>query len=176
MDSKACKHCDEVKPLESFYRWTRSKDGRADWCKACRSSHDKSVAPQTKVRFTKWYHANKPQHQAGNKRWIAKNRAKHNTYQKVYGHRRRCTMLCSTYTPLTVAQWQETLLVFNHACAYCLRQGVPLEQEHMMPISRGGAHSADNVVPACRSCNASKATRSLLEFIHPSLATHAVAA
>ena len=31
-----------------------------------------------------------------------------------------------------------------------------LQKDCMLPISRGGRYTLDNVVPACRSCNASK--------------------
>ena len=42
-------------------------------------------------------------------------------------------------------------------CFYC---DVPLSDkwhiEHIVPISRGGHHSAANVVPSCAKCNLSK--------------------
>lgn len=170
MDAKACKHCYAVKPLESFYRWSRSKDGRADWCKACRSSHDKSVyVSKTKPRFKEWYASNKVAHREGNKRWIVDNYERHREYQRNFQNARRQTLVASTDTPLTVEQWQDILLTFNNACAYCLIENVPLEQEHMQPISKGGTHTADNVIPACRTCNASKGGKSFLHFISSTL-------
>lgn len=45
----------------------------------------------------------------------------------------------------------------GHTCQYC---GKPAENvDHVMPRSRGGAHSWDNVVAACRRCNARKENR-----------------
>lgn len=41
-------------------------------------------------------------------------------------------------------------------CAYCGATGVPLQRDCVLAISRGGRYTLDNVVPACRSCNASK--------------------
>jgi 5-methylcytosine-specific restriction endonuclease McrA len=41
-------------------------------------------------------------------------------------------------------------------CAYCGARGVPLQRDCVLPISRGGRYTLDNVVPACRSCNTSK--------------------
>ena len=39
---------------------------------------------------------------------------------------------------------------------YCGAEGVPVQKDCVMPISRGGRYTLENVVPACRSCNASK--------------------
>ena len=45
----------------------------------------------------------------------------------------------------------------NYECQYC---GRPAENvDHVVPRSRGGGHSWDNVVAACRSCNSRKENR-----------------
>lgn len=41
-------------------------------------------------------------------------------------------------------------------CAYCGATGVPLQRDCVLPISRGGRYTLDNIAPACGSCNASK--------------------
>ncbi len=41
-------------------------------------------------------------------------------------------------------------------CAYCGADDPRLQKDCVLPISRGGRYTVDNVVPACRSCNASK--------------------
>lgn len=47
-------------------------------------------------------------------------------------------------------------------CAYC---GAPATSiDHVVPRSRGGPHSWDNVVAACRRCNHLKADRTLNEL------------
>lgn len=60
----------------------------------------------------------------------------------------------------TAEQWQIILNTFQHCCAYCGRSetqlGKALEQDHVTPLSKGGNHTASNIVPACRSCNAKK--------------------
>jgi 5-methylcytosine-specific restriction endonuclease McrA len=56
---------------------------------------------------------------------------------------------------LSDGQW--TLLKSAWAgCAYCGATDTPLDRDCVLPISRGGRYTLDNVVPACRSCNASK--------------------
>ncbi|HET8987420.1 MAG TPA: HNH endonuclease [Humibacillus sp.] len=56
---------------------------------------------------------------------------------------------------LTDAQWTTLQAVWG-GCAYCGATDVPLQRDCVLPISRGGRYTMDNVVPACRSCNASK--------------------
>lgn len=56
---------------------------------------------------------------------------------------------------LTDVQWG-TLQAAWGGCAYCGVTGAPLQRDCVLPISRGGRYTLDNVVPACRSCNASK--------------------
>jgi 5-methylcytosine-specific restriction endonuclease McrA len=47
-------------------------------------------------------------------------------------------------------------------CAYCSTAASSVD--HVMPRSRGGAHSWDNVVAACQRCNHLKADRTLKEL------------
>ncbi len=66
---------------------------------------------------------------------------------------------------LTVPQWQEILEYFGHRCAYCNAQPERLEIDHITPVTKGGEHTPDNVVPACRSCNARKGNRPLAQML-----------
>lgn len=45
--------------------------------------------------------------------------------------------------------------LFVNACPYCGSSG-PLHLDHVEPLARGGLHTPDNLVPACRRCNLSK--------------------
>jgi 5-methylcytosine-specific restriction endonuclease McrA len=56
---------------------------------------------------------------------------------------------------LTDDQWAALRTEWG-GCAYCGVAGVPLQRDCVLPISRGGRYTLDNVVPACRSCNTSK--------------------
>jgi 5-methylcytosine-specific restriction endonuclease McrA len=47
-------------------------------------------------------------------------------------------------------------------CVYC--GGSATSIDHVVPRSRGGTHTWDNVVAACRRCNHTKADRSLAEL------------
>jgi 5-methylcytosine-specific restriction endonuclease McrA len=56
---------------------------------------------------------------------------------------------------LTDVQWDALQQAWG-GCAYCGVSDTPLQRDCVLPISRGGRYTLDNVVPACRSCNASK--------------------
>lgn len=60
-------------------------------------------------------------------------------------------------------EWREILASHNGMCAYCkTRPGVT--RDHVVPVSRGGSHAPDNIVPACKRCNSSKNNRLLSEW------------
>ena len=77
---------------------------------------------------------------------------------------RRRARLARLPATLTEAQWQAALNYFDNCCAYCGVSGVPLAQEHVIPLSGGGGYVAGNIVPACRRCNGSKRDRSLEDW------------
>jgi hypothetical protein len=56
---------------------------------------------------------------------------------------------------LTAEQWTALMDAWA-GCAYCGAEEPALQKDCMLPISRGGRYTLGNVVPACRSCNASK--------------------
>jgi len=72
---------------------------------------------------------------------------------------KRCRSRLYAASPFTFEDWLEILEVHNHRCAYCLCNDRPLTMDHVIPISKGGEHSADNIVPACRPCNSRKGNR-----------------
>ena len=76
--------------------------------------------------------------------------------------RRRAASDCGL--PLTRDQWLQICSDHNNACAYCGSSPDVLEQDHVVAISKGGAHTASNVVPACKPCNSSKRDLSVEEF------------
>ncbi len=65
---------------------------------------------------------------------------------------------------LSEAQW-EALQEAWGGCAYCGAAGDALQKDCLLPISRGGRYTLSNVVPACRSCNASKCNTELTTWL-----------
>lgn len=75
--------------------------------------------------------------------------------RRVYAARRRARRVAASGSDLTDAQWHRILDAWAR-CAYCGADGAALQKDCVLPISRGGRYTLENVVPACRSCNASK--------------------
>ncbi|MEW6509485.1 MAG: HNH endonuclease [Bacteroidota bacterium] len=46
-----------------------------------------------------------------------------------------------------------------HRCQYCGRGDIPLTLDHVLPLSRGGEDSWENLVAACVQCNNKKGDR-----------------
>ena len=55
-------------------------------------------------------------------------------------------------------KWQRT-------CAYCNKQNVPLEVEHIIPKSHGGTNRISNLTIACHDCNQKKGNTTIKEFL-----------
>jgi 5-methylcytosine-specific restriction endonuclease McrA len=56
---------------------------------------------------------------------------------------------------LTELQWAALRDAWG-GCAYCGTTDRALQRDCVLALSRGGRYTIDNIVPACRSCNASK--------------------
>lgn len=57
---------------------------------------------------------------------------------------------------LTTREWAIIVNNYDGRCAYCGRGEVKMTMDHIIPISKGGEHTANNVVPACKPCNSRK--------------------
>jgi 5-methylcytosine-specific restriction endonuclease McrA len=61
----------------------------------------------------------------------------------------------------------QALTMWQSHCPYC-GDAMPLRcrsLDHVIPLARGGAHSADNVVICCVTCNKRKHTRTAEEYV-----------
>lgn len=65
---------------------------------------------------------------------------------------------------LTFQEWKEAIIFFGGTCAYCgstIRRNEKLTKDHVVPISKGGTTTPDNIIPACARCNSSKGQEEL---------------
>lgn len=59
---------------------------------------------------------------------------------------------------LTETEWRDILWKYNYQCANC-GTSEDLTIDHIIPISRGGTNTSDNVQPLCKSCNSRKSNK-----------------
>lgn len=58
---------------------------------------------------------------------------------------------------------------WGRQCAYCRKTGVPIQIEHLVPTSRGGADRVSNLTLACERCNQKKGNQTAEEFGYPKI-------
>ncbi|GAB1538198.1 hypothetical protein NUACC21_08560 [Scytonema sp. NUACC21] len=54
---------------------------------------------------------------------------------------------------------------WGRKCAYCDKQGVPLQIEHIHPKAKGGSNRVSNLTLSCERCNTKKGTKFIDEFL-----------
>lgn len=63
---------------------------------------------------------------------------------------------------LTLTQWQKILSSQKNKCAICgcnFDKITPATMDHIVPLSKGGIHSSDNIQALCRVCNSRKSNK-----------------
>jgi 5-methylcytosine-specific restriction endonuclease McrA len=78
-----------------------------------------------------------------------------NRSRKAVAARRRKRRMGRVEHDLSDDQWAALQEAWG-GCAYCGATGRALQRDCVLPISRGGRYTLDNIAPACASCNASK--------------------
>lgn len=127
-------------------------------------------------RSRQWRENNPGKVLAANQAYYSSNRENLLEYAKDYAkknpeiarhnrRKRKARVRSAPINDLTQDQWLDILNRFNGLCAYCGSCPDNITMDHDIPISRGGSHTASNVVPACLKCNSSKGARTATEFI-----------
>ena len=105
-------------------------------------------------------------------------RKTHPEQHRINQARRRAKKAAAPINDFTTGQWLEILNAYHYRCVYCpdtcrrcRQKKHALTQDHIIPLSKGGSHTASNIVPACRSCNSKKSNRSPLKPVQPLLLT-----
>jgi hypothetical protein len=54
---------------------------------------------------------------------------------------------------------------WGRQCAYCGKENIPLQIEHIVPRAKGGSNRVSNLCLACEKCNLAKGTKNIEEFL-----------
>jgi 5-methylcytosine-specific restriction endonuclease McrA len=180
-DSKACTGCGRVFPraTEYFSQNASKYDGLNSRCRECsrvqnnryREQHREELARKQRayvaanrevVLGKKRAYGNLPETRARvrekSREWRQANRWKRNEAQRVRRARKKGVLA------ERLPEW----FVQQHCgdpCYYC---GAPNADtwDHMIPLVRGGPHTLENLVRACRPCNSQKHTQTAEEFLN----------
>lgn len=84
-------------------------------------------------------------------------------YHREKSKRRKAQDRGQTPIQVPVSALRQRFNEFNNCCAYCGTDG-DMQIEHVVPISKNGAHDIGNIVPACMSCNFSKRSKDMEDW------------
>jgi len=61
----------------------------------------------------------------------------------------------------TLEEWELLKKHYDYKCAICGKKEpeIELEEDHIIPLSKGGSDSMENIQPLCRSCNSVKGAK-----------------
>lgn len=118
-----------------------------------------------KLKNKKYYKEHKEELLNNNRKTYEKNKDKwketrniwrKNNIEKIYSlnHSRR-VLERGLLRDFSSKDWINAIEYFDGKCAYCLREDV-LTRDHFIPITKGGNHVKNNIVPVCKRCNFSK--------------------
>ena len=119
------------------------------------------------ARSKAWREANPERLKAGQRAWREANRDREREMKRAYreanrdairalNNRRKARQRNVAINDLTPQQWVAIVAAYDGRCAYCAATPERITMDHVIPISKGGNHTASNVVPACGPCNFGK--------------------
>ena len=101
---------------------------------------------------------------------VAAYRAKYPEKKAILENRRRVRKLGNGGSH-TLEELNDKFSKFGNRCFYCGRE-CKLTIDHDIPLARGGSDSIDNILPACKSCNSKKNTKTAIEFMSMAQTNH----
>ncbi|GAA1436357.1 hypothetical protein GCM10009616_35910 [Microlunatus lacustris] len=176
--TRTCTSCEARLPLEEFDQDSNSALGRRAQCPLCRSS-----------KMKQWYQANQERQRdrqrdryASNTEAIReqdfqrylRNKPKRLELAKAGVHKRRAALRLVEFDP-TISVDGLRQRDGDLCCFCCIAMSFEVitdhrynpsraTLEHLLPISRGGSHTWDNVALACWQCNVRKNNRTVEEW------------
>lgn len=136
------------------------------WTKRASSAARRKAFPERcRAVVQAWQKAHPEKILAANRSWKARHPEQRRATALVNQHKRLARLRNVLVNDFTKIEWEFIKAFFNFRCFYCDKEGLILQIEHMIPISRGGSHTAENIVPSCGICNMKKGTKTFEEFL-----------
>ncbi len=154
-----CADCETYYPAttDNFHRNRSNKYGFCAYCKACETQRKRASKKHNReaanARYRKKYHSDKDFRQYAIDKSIQWQ--KDNPQNTANTNARRKSAISND---ITKATWLHIMQSTNWTCKYCHCKLTNNNRtvDHVVPLSKGGEHSKDNLVPCCRSCNSRK--------------------
>lgn len=152
---KRCSLCEEIKPVAEFNRATHHWHGLASRCRDC----DRGKA-------SAYYRANREQALKVSAEWALANPEKRRQIARDHARRFRRAHPERARARKDRTDFDAILAEHGLVCHIC---GDPIDPadlhfDHVIPLSRGGAHDRTNIRPAHSRCNLRKGTKLMEEL------------
>ncbi len=175
---KRCSHCGQQKPAVEFNRARKSPDGLHCYCRSCQAARAAVWMEQNRETLAEYKHGyyrqNRDSVRARGNRHYRETREQQlqrcrELRQKNPAAVREREVVCHANqtarkrgisSRLSVEEWRSALARFGRRCCAC-GSGQSLTIDHVVPLSRGGDNTAENIQVLCGSCNSRKGTRTL---------------
>lgn len=188
--SKRCSKCRRRQPLGDFHRDATKSDGHNPRCKLCVKKYCAKNAKKLRQYSIEWRTTNPERYAEYQREWQKKrNRERPKVYKPrpITQHRRemnrRYSMESYYRRPglsaqkraqrrkhveaaggrFTKLEWQTLKARYGHTCLCCDRvePDIKLTPDHVIPVSRGGSNTIDNIQPLCLECNLRKSAKTI---------------
>lgn len=173
IEHKICIKCKVDKPASEFAKTHLTPDRLQAWCNDCRHQHEKELRQDPE-----WVALNqKRQRDLFNARDV---QSKREIHDRNYGREKerkatepeyrkkknfqttrknlRRKKLIEAGAQHTLEEWEALCVKHEHKCLWC-KKAKPLSEDHVLPLTMGGADTIDNIQPLCVSCNSRKNNR-----------------
>lgn len=172
-----CKQCDSIekkKYKKKYYE--KNKDKILENSREYRKKYYSERKEYYKKYKKEYYKNNKEKMNDATKQHYIDNKKWYKEYQKEYRktekykistkntnhNRRKQIKNTNKKERITLEQWQEILKLQNNKCIGCGREfndELKPTLDHIIPLSKGGLHTIDNIQALCQSCNSKKGAK-----------------
>lgn len=178
LDSKTCTKCFLSKDFSDFHKRALSVDGLMSQCKNCVNARIKAAYdrdPAKKIAKTRQYHLDNPEwSKEVQAAWHKENReiryervktrlatepeflSYRRKVQANSERKRRALKTATEVSHITQEQYAEVLNFYNNTCWICEQRVTNFHWDHYQPLAKSGAHTIENLRPACVPCNTRK--------------------
>lgn len=192
---KRCGKCEELKPHQEFSKCAQSKDGLQRRCKACAKACAAAIHAENpglkKARAAAYYAANQADVLARTAEWRRRNPEKKRGYaekwhasnpekarasviayqvnnpdaNRIRSNNRRAKQQANGYE-LSKGLAERLFKLQKGKCPCCAQPlGRDYHMDHIIPLSRGGSNTDENMQLLRKKCNLSKHAKHPVEFM-----------